>query len=150
MSSGYETAPEELETSPKEPGPPANAQTLRERAREECKKPLALEAVNLPEWGFEPGEAYVKALPGDDSELLEKATEGDVNRMAAWCVLCVCDADRNPIFEREDIVWLAAYAMAPLLRASSIAARLNGVDSDPAKNLPEVPPEDSPTTLPSN
>lgn len=119
--------------------------SLRDRAREECKKPLALEPINLPEWGFEPGEVYVQALPGTASELAEKATTGDVNKLAAWCVLCLCDADRNPVFEHEDIEWLAPGAMGPLLRAANVALRLNGL-TDMAKNLQTGQPGDSPAT----
>lgn len=122
--------------------------TSRQKFEEKCKAPLAIEKVDMTEWGVD--DWYVQALPGTATETIEERTSKGGNAYANWCILCVCDADRNPVFKQSDHDMILKGPAAPMVRCGQVALRLNGLAGDPSKNSPEGQAEDSPTTSPSN
>ena len=116
-----------------------------EQIQKACEKPLAIEKVSTPEWGG-PGHVYVRAMGADEADAIEKATTGANHAIVGWCVLCVCDKERRRLFDDTNREWLAKGPMAPLLRCSSVAMRLNGATEDLAGNLPKGQADGSPLT----
>jgi|SRR6266478_4075628 len=105
-----------------------------------AKDDQKLEEVKVPEWG---GSVFVKTMDGPGRVGFEvaivkrrpKPTETEEkpkHRYVMECMLAfsVCDADKNMMFQPDDIEKLADKNGAALARIFKVAARLNPVFDD--------------------
>lgn len=122
-------------------------------------KDIEQELVEVPEWG---GSVYVQGMTGlqrgmfEDYILATKTEDTRRNRAkfrAQLLVLCIVDADGNPLFREEDVDALSEKSAAPLDRLYDKVQKLSGFRKEDVdeitKNSSIGQKEDSTTDSPS-
>ena len=118
-------------------------------------KDIAIELVEVPEWG---GEVYVKGMTG----LERDAFEGSIveirgkgrrvnmaNVRAKLAAQTLCDENGERLFTDADVKELGRKSASALQRVFEVAQRLSGIGEEAVKELTgeleENPTEDSPS-----
>ncbi|GHT28044.1 hypothetical protein FACS18942_08090 [Planctomycetales bacterium] len=126
--------------------------------------------VDVTEWGEvnpETGEpekttVFVRELSAGEKDwfeasmLAERRGKTKMNLFdmrARMAVLVCCDANRNAIFDANDVEWLTKKSVRPLTRIYNAAKELNEItdedEEEMLKNAGKMPNGSSGTTLPS-
>jgi hypothetical protein len=132
---------------------------LNEETIRSSKNRLKCEKVSTPEWaenGDGDPHVFVRMLHGEDNDAairllgVDRTIDGaQANAAVRMCVLCVCDAELNPLLTEEAIPDLLAGPLAPITRCFMKAIKINGMDDDSqaalAKNSGRAPTDASPS-----
>lgn len=96
--------------------------------------------VDVPEWGrmaSQNGDAhvYVREMRGSElDKFLQLQGKGETELTLQLCILCVCDAGGNSVFNAGDATALANGPMAPLQRCATVAMNINGLMGSEEEN----------------
>ena len=118
-------------------------------------KDIAIELVDVPEWG---GQVYVKGMTGLERDAFEGSiveTRGKGTRVnmahvrAKLAAQTLCDENGERLFTDADVKELGKKSASALQRVFEVAQRLSGIGEDAVKELTgeleENPTEDSPS-----
>lgn len=110
---------------------------------------LAVEAVEVPEWGC---TVHVRQMSGDEAVRYYQAIRGDVIDPAAarnaLLAICLCDEGGARIFADGDAAHLGRKSAAVIGRLHDVAVRVNrlGVARETPDPLPAGPSGDASST----
>ncbi len=108
---------------------PAPGRPALDRARILSADDLAIERVEVPEWG---GSVCVRTLTGAERDRFEgeilRRSEGDIQGLKALLViLTACDEEGQPLFEKVDVEAVRGKNARALERVCEVAQKLNGL-----------------------